>query len=248
MAATQTFAERQLAKYGWKQGEGLGKSRDGIKRAITVSRRSDNRGVGSDANQWTSNWWDHLYNKASGTSTPSSAQKTDEDAVYEAKLAEAAAEQDTLHEYQGMFVKQSSSGTSTPVDLPVDRTKLVRNGNVHLGSYKMLTDEELFAACEGRTARKGARAEQNGKLARVMGDGMPRPEVAAMIEAALSGRAREVVEDSKKRKRSKSDGDGNSETREKKKEKREKKEKKEKKREKKSKTKREKKEKGKSKS
>ncbi|KAJ2666698.1 hypothetical protein IW148_000688 [Coemansia sp. RSA 1199] len=234
MAATQTFAERQLAKYGWKQGEGLGKSRDGIKRAITVSRRTDNRGVGSDANQWTSNWWDHLYNKASnsGTSTPLSAPKSDEDAVYEAKLAEAAEEQDTLHEYNGMFVKQSSSGTSTPVDRPVDRTKLVRDGNVHLGSHKMLTDEELFAACEGRTARKGARAEQHGKLARVMGDGMPRPEVAAMIEAALSGRAHELVEqDSKKRKRSKSD----SETKEKKekKEKREKKEKSKAKREKK---------------
>lgn len=29
-----------------------------------------------------------------------------------------------------------------------------------------LTDAELFAACEGRTARKGARGEQPGKLQR----------------------------------------------------------------------------------
>ncbi|KAJ2764251.1 hypothetical protein GGI18_006490, partial [Coemansia linderi] len=66
-----------------------------------------------------------------------------------------------------------------------------------------LTDAELFAACEGRTARKGARAEQSGKLARVAG--MARPEVAARIEAALSGRLPEQVEVAvtAKRKRSK---------------------------------------------
>ncbi|KAJ1752414.1 hypothetical protein LPJ78_001977 [Coemansia sp. RSA 989] len=201
MAATQSFAERQLAKYGWKQGEGLGKERNGIKRAITVSRRTDNRGIGSDSNQWNSNWWDHLYNKASsGTSTP--APKSDEDLVYEAKLAEAEQEPDTLNEYQGMFVRSGGSKpTKNTEKKAVDRTKLVRDSSVHLGAVAM-SDAELFAACEGRMARKGARAEQAGKLARVMGDGMPRPEVAAMIEAALSGRATEVIKP-KKRKHSK---------------------------------------------
>ncbi|KAJ1834458.1 hypothetical protein LPJ63_001943 [Coemansia sp. RSA 2711] len=212
MAPAQSFAERQLAKYGWKQGDGLGKSGSGIKRALTVSRRTDNRGIGSDSSQWNSNWWDHLYNKASSGSTPT---KSAEDAVYEAKLAEAAQERDTLAEYQGMFVRSGTStstatpagnsGASTPQpSQSVDRTKLVRDGNVHLGAVT-LSDAELFAACEGRMARKGARAEQNGKLARVTGDGMPRPEVAAMIEAALSGRAQELVDHaSKKRKQSKS--------------------------------------------
>ncbi|KAJ1816994.1 hypothetical protein LPJ60_005064 [Coemansia sp. RSA 2675] len=207
MTVVSTFAEQQLAKYGWKKGDGLGKDGDGIKRAITVSRRSDNRGIGSDANQWNSNWWDHLYNKAATTTTPSA-----EDAVYQEKLAQAAQEKDTLSEYQGMFVRSATdtpaaqSGTSTPVSsngrsVPVDRTKLVRDGNVHLGAQ--LTDAELFAACEGRTARKGARAEQSGKLARVAG--MARPGVAARIEAALSGRLPEQVEVAvtAKRKRSK---------------------------------------------
>ncbi|KAJ2157648.1 hypothetical protein GGF46_004350 [Coemansia sp. RSA 552] len=202
MAVAQSFAEQQLAKYGWKQGEGLGKSGQGIKRAITVSRRMDNRGVGSDANQWNSNWWDHLYNKASSKGPEKSA----EDAVYEAKLAEAAAERDTLAEYQGMFVRSGASSTPANSDgqTPsgsgrVDRTKLVRDGDVHLGGAT-LTDAELFAACEGRMARKGARAEQHGKLARASGDGMPRPEVVARIEAALSGRLGELADtDTKKR-------------------------------------------------
>ncbi|KAJ1924453.1 hypothetical protein LPJ71_000522 [Coemansia sp. S17] len=204
MTVISTFAEQQLAKYGWKKGDGLGKDGDGIKRALTVSRRSDNRGIGSDANQWNSNWWDHLYNKAA---TPTISA---EEAVYQEKLAEAAKEKDTLSEYQGMFVRSATdtpvgqSGTSTPSNgRVVDRTKLVRDGNVHLGVQ--LTDAELFAACEGRTARKGARAEQNGKLARVSGSGMPRPEVVARIEAALSGRLPEQIEQivTAKRKRSK---------------------------------------------
>ncbi|KAJ2460798.1 hypothetical protein GGF42_000616 [Coemansia sp. RSA 2424] len=217
MTVVSTFAEQQLAKYGWKKGDGLGKDGDGIKRAITVSRRADNRGIGSDANQWNSNWWDNLYNKATvnvaaGAGAPPTISA--EEAVYQERMADAAKEKDTLSEYQGMFVKSATdtptgqSGASTPIPsngrgLPVDRTKLVRDGNVHLGTQ--LTDAELFAACEGRMARKGARAEQSGKLARVSGSGMPRPEVAARIEAALSGRLSEQVENvvKVKRKRSK---------------------------------------------
>lgn len=193
MAAS--FAEQQLAKYGWKKGEGLGKEKGGIKRAITVSRRTDNRGVGSDANQWNSSWWDHLYNKASvNTSTTNTPV---EETIPETK--------DTLNEYQGMFVRQSAnnsqknSGESTPT---VDRTKLVRDGGVHLG-VSAISDAELFAACEGRMARKGARAEQNGKLSRVAGDCMPDPKVAARIEAALSGKLAEIVKEKKQKKKDK---------------------------------------------
>ncbi|KAJ2739935.1 hypothetical protein GGI20_006024, partial [Coemansia sp. BCRC 34301] len=157
MTVVSSFAEQQLAKYGWKKGDGLGKDRDGIKRAITVSRRTDNRGIGSDANQWNSNWWDHLYNKATvnvATAADTSAISAEE-AVYQEKMAEAAKEKDTLSEYQGMFVRSATdtptgqSGASTPVPSngrgqPVDRTKLVRDGNVHLGAQ--LTDAEIFAA------------------------------------------------------------------------------------------------------
>ncbi|KAJ1843380.1 hypothetical protein LPJ73_005509 [Coemansia sp. RSA 2703] len=117
-----------------------------------------------------------------------------------------------------MFVKSAASsmaatptanqsGTSTPISGPVDRTKLVRDGNVHLGVT--ISDAELFAACEGRMARKGARAEQSGKLARVNGDGMPRPEVAARIEAALNGTLTEQISlKQKEKKKSKGDKKG----------------------------------------
>lgn len=39
--------------------------------------------------------------------------------------------------------------------------------NINKKDYSIkITDAELFAACEGRTARKGARGEQQGKLKR----------------------------------------------------------------------------------
>ncbi|KAJ2383147.1 hypothetical protein GGI23_007212, partial [Coemansia sp. RSA 2559] len=200
--ATSSFAEQQLAKYGWKKGQGLGKNSEGVKRAITVSRRVDSRGIGSDSNQWNSNWWDHLYNKASGNSstadTPpqTTLSEDDEDGerVFQSKMSLAANERDTIGDYQGLFVravstsvstaKMSGSQQSSGTGNRVDRTQFTRDSSIHLGSTG-ISDAELFAACEGRMARKGARAEQHGKLARVLGDGMPRPEVAARIEAAL---------------------------------------------------------------
>ncbi|KAJ2523078.1 hypothetical protein GGI11_001560 [Coemansia sp. RSA 2049] len=226
-AATNSFAEQQLAKYGWKRGQGLGKHREGVKRAITVSRRTDNRGIGSDSSQWNSNWWDHLYNKASSSSSgsaspaPTDTQKkeaaqTDDDGdreenEYRFRISSAAGERDTLGDYDGMFVRAVTTSVSTVKVIPaeiqqqqqqqpnitsrVDRTQLTRDSSIHLGSTG-ISDAELFAACEGRMARKGARAEQSGKLARVLGDGMPRPEVAARIEAALSGRLHELEEKS----------------------------------------------------
>jgi hypothetical protein len=40
-----SFAEKQLAKFGWNQGEGLGKNKDGIKKSISVVKKNDTKGV-----------------------------------------------------------------------------------------------------------------------------------------------------------------------------------------------------------
>lgn len=42
------FAEKQLLKYGWKKGQGLGINQDGINRPITVGVKQDNQGIGVD--------------------------------------------------------------------------------------------------------------------------------------------------------------------------------------------------------
>lgn len=81
------FARKQLEKYGWKEGlykfvlfvdhhphdmfqsltgQGLGKKEDGIVKPIKPKLKFDNSGIGHDAaEQFTNNWWEQIYNKAS---------------------------------------------------------------------------------------------------------------------------------------------------------------------------------------
>ena len=40
-----SFAQRQLEKYGWKKGQGLGKEKKGINKAIGISVKDDTNGV-----------------------------------------------------------------------------------------------------------------------------------------------------------------------------------------------------------
>lgn len=47
--ATGGFGARMLAKFGWKDGEGLGKRNDGITDHIRVKQRKDGVGLGADA-------------------------------------------------------------------------------------------------------------------------------------------------------------------------------------------------------
>ena len=44
-----SFGSRMLAKFGWKEGEGLGKNKDGMKDHIRVTQRKDGLGLGADA-------------------------------------------------------------------------------------------------------------------------------------------------------------------------------------------------------
>eukprot|EP01029_Cantina_marsupialis_P001322 TRINITY_DN110_c0_g1_i1.p1 TRINITY_DN110_c0_g1~~TRINITY_DN110_c0_g1_i1.p1 ORF type:complete len:226 (+),score=82.89 TRINITY_DN110_c0_g1_i1:31-708(+) len=44
------FAKKQMEKYGWKEGEGLGKNKDGIKTHVKTSKKDDSRGIGCTEN------------------------------------------------------------------------------------------------------------------------------------------------------------------------------------------------------
>ena len=46
------------------RGEGLGKHKQGIKKAISVGIKNDTNGLGKDTNSWGFAWWDHVYNKS----------------------------------------------------------------------------------------------------------------------------------------------------------------------------------------
>ncbi|KAJ3120827.1 G patch domain-containing protein 4 [Physocladia obscura] len=143
-----SLASSHLKKLGWKHGEGLGKKRDGINRAISVSFKKDTKGIGeSSKDEFAFTWWDHVFNKAA---TQIKIHK-DDDGEVKVKLEKNSKKEKKL--LYGSFVKTSSGNESDDDDKDY--------------SVKV-TDEELFKACEGRTARKGARAEQPGKLKRAI--------------------------------------------------------------------------------
>jgi len=58
--SSTSFAARQMAKMGWTEGTGLGKSRNGMKSHIKVSKREDNIGIGQEkelAKEMSDTWW-----------------------------------------------------------------------------------------------------------------------------------------------------------------------------------------------
>lgn len=60
-----SFAERLMKKQGWHEGQGLGKSQQGISAPIKASMKFDSAGVGYDiAQEFTNNWWDLAFKKA----------------------------------------------------------------------------------------------------------------------------------------------------------------------------------------
>jgi Pin2-interacting protein X1 len=57
-APTSDFAQQQLLKMGWSEGDGLGKRRQGMNSHITVKRRVENVGVGhSSLPTHSQQWW-----------------------------------------------------------------------------------------------------------------------------------------------------------------------------------------------
>ena len=58
------FGAKILSKYGWKEGEGLGSSMNGVKECVQVEKRADRIGIGAEKNESSSewdNWWCGAY-------------------------------------------------------------------------------------------------------------------------------------------------------------------------------------------
>ncbi|KAF9942760.1 G patch domain-containing protein 4 [Mortierella alpina] len=237
-----SFAEKQLAKFGWKSGEGLGKNKDGIKKSISVTKKNDTKGLGGKLDKWDFAWWDHVFNKsaaniqvnkdesgevkvekqnasdiqvsrmgiistsrpagpsrsaastapsspaassaASSTSTMSSMVPRDEYADDDGEEKPAPVAKSGPSWLFG-FVKASASSAmaeeakKTNKDFTTSAASFAARSGAEYEAMKTaegdeyrdytikVTDQELFQACEGRTARKGARGEQPGKLGRV---------------------------------------------------------------------------------
>jgi len=162
------FALRMMKKQGWTQGEGLGKDGGGIAEPIRPSLKFDSSGVGHDpSKEFTSNWWEQAYKKAAdkiqvtedgdeGETHVKTVKKLDKKTIERQKreaknkLYSQFVQSATLT--NGVESKNSSgdnSGSSNSSDDSSD--------DDDEDKFKRLTDEELFKACGGLTAHKGAR-------------------------------------------------------------------------------------------
>ncbi|KAF9290942.1 G patch domain-containing protein 4 [Mortierella alpina] len=233
-----SFAEKQLAKFGWKSGEGLGKNKDGIKKSISVTKKNDTKGLGGKLDKWDFAWWDHVFNKSAAniqvnkdesgevkvekqnasdiqvsrmgiisTSRPAGPSRSAASTAPSSPAASSTSTMSTMvarDEYADDdseekpapvakagpswlfgFVKASASSTmaeeakKTNKDFTTSAASFAARSGAEYEAMKTaegdeyrdytikVTDQELFQACEGRTARKGARGEQPGKLGRV---------------------------------------------------------------------------------
>ncbi|KFM60921.1 G patch domain-containing protein 4, partial [Stegodyphus mimosarum] len=60
------FGRKQLEKYGWTKGKGLGKEENGITKPIKSKLKFDTHGIGHDSSKvWMSRWWCDAFNEAS---------------------------------------------------------------------------------------------------------------------------------------------------------------------------------------
>ncbi|CAL4158531.1 unnamed protein product, partial [Meganyctiphanes norvegica] len=71
-----SFAQTHMAKCGWKEGRGLGREETGRTDPIKVKLKFDNAGFGHDqAEEFTFQWWDHVFNKAADNLSVSKNEK-----------------------------------------------------------------------------------------------------------------------------------------------------------------------------
>lgn len=175
------FAEEQLLRHGWKKGKGLGKSENGISKAIKVKIKCGKGGMGhKEGEQFSFHWWDHVFNKASSSLVVETEQsgvvvkKSDDssDGLISVKKPRKAQQAKSM--LYGSFVK---SATLLSGELQTEKTSDSDDSSrsededqkLDLSSTTKLSDADLLNVCGGRTAHKGARHgfTMSAKLARL---------------------------------------------------------------------------------
>jgi len=63
-----SFAQKEMQRYGWSEGKGLGRTENGMKNAIKVKLKNNTGGLGHDQGaEFSFHWWDHIFNKAASS-------------------------------------------------------------------------------------------------------------------------------------------------------------------------------------
>uniref|UniRef100_H2YJL4 G patch domain-containing protein 4 n=1 Tax=Ciona savignyi TaxID=51511 RepID=H2YJL4_CIOSA len=161
-----------MKKHGWTEGKGLGKNEHGMSEPIKVKLKKDTSGVGHDPSEhFTYHWWDDAFKNAtnninieeSESGIIVTAKETSKTTTTRKLCKKTRANKSMLY---GRFVK---SGTITAGVEEHEEQEEWEEQEEEGGGGATLTDEQLFKACGGRTAHKGARhgLKLSGKLARL---------------------------------------------------------------------------------
>jgi len=170
------FAKKQLEKYGWKEGQGLGKEgNEGIPKAIKPHYKTGKAGMGFDlAEELTDTWWTRAYDDCLRNVSVQKDPETGAAKVEAGLKEDGEACSDAPHIrmnkrlMKANFCDFNKGGT-------LDNGKVIEEPEAPEEPAKkkkkktVLSDEDLFKACGGRTAHKGARhgLKLSGKLARL---------------------------------------------------------------------------------
>jgi len=184
------FAKKQLEKYGWKDGEGLGRECQGIAVAIKPSLKTGKEGMGYElGHELTDTWWTKAYSDSLSRINVTmdeiqgevavTIQEDDVDPSPSKKKKSKKSVVEITEErpmdkmrrkiMKANFTPFSKGGTLNNGEL-VDESPAVEESDANKPpKFKMLSDEELLKACGGRTLHKAARfgLKLNGKLARI---------------------------------------------------------------------------------
>ncbi|KAJ0170335.1 hypothetical protein K1T71_014263 [Dendrolimus kikuchii] len=168
------FARKQLEKYGWSDGKGLGKHENGISEALKPKLKRSVAGIGHDpASEFNEHWWTALYDKAARNIEVKEKNN---------KTKKIKATNDFEITNSTWKLKNDKHKSNEKYSDNFVRTAVLTNGGSKIEDVReavvcetekkdvfQMTDEELFKACEGRTAHKGARhgLKALGKLARI---------------------------------------------------------------------------------
>lgn len=157
-----SFGKKILEKYGYKDGSGLGKNKQGITEPIRATFKFDNAGLGDKGPVREDHWWERVYNEASTNINVNKSEEGkiqmdlhDEDGVeitnksYSMKKLK---ESNTSLQY-GSFLKSATLLANVGKEEEIEGH--VSTADIEIKPIQVLTDEDLFKACNGRTAHKG---------------------------------------------------------------------------------------------
>ncbi|XP_014606656.1 PREDICTED: G patch domain-containing protein 4 [Polistes canadensis] len=165
------FAKEQLLKYGWTEGKGLGKNENGIAEALRPKLKFNSEGLGYNSSSSTE-WWQTAFDNASRNIV---INKQNDEISFSVVNKNSTADKAAEIMLKSKESRQKMYNNSRKLEMtnfikPLTLKKIEKERKEEASKkISILTDDELFKACGGRTGHKGARhgLTMSGKLERI---------------------------------------------------------------------------------